>query len=119
MLVCPWDFPGNNTGVGCRDLLQAIFLTQESNPCLLCLLHWEVDSLPLAPPGKPQDPVCACMLSRFSHTGLFVTLWTVACQAPLSMFISMLVGHSSLQSVFKRKSHTCVQLHLGTGPFCH
>ena len=28
--------------------------------------------------------LCACMLSRFSHDQLFVTLWTVACQAPLS-----------------------------------
>ena len=25
-------------------LLQGIFLTQESNPCLLCLLHWETGS---------------------------------------------------------------------------
>ena len=30
-----------------------IFMTQESNPCLLCLLHWQVDSLPPAPPRKP------------------------------------------------------------------
>ena len=22
-------------------------------PCLFCLLHWQVGSLPLAPPGKP------------------------------------------------------------------
>ena len=29
------DFPGKNTGVGCRALLQGIFLTQGSNPCLL------------------------------------------------------------------------------------
>ena len=28
------------------------------------------------------------MLSRFSHVRLFVTLWTVACQAPLSMGFS-------------------------------
>ena len=27
---------------------------------------------------------CVCMLSCFSHVGLFVPLWTVACQAPLS-----------------------------------
>ena len=27
------------------------------------------------------------MLSHFSHVQLFVTLWTVACQAPLSMGI--------------------------------
>ena len=30
----------------------------------------------------------ACMLSHFSHVRLFVTLWTVACQAPLSMGFS-------------------------------
>ena len=33
--VCPWDFPGKNTGVGCHFLLQGIFLNQESNPGLL------------------------------------------------------------------------------------
>ena len=42
-LLCPWDSPGKNTGVGCHFLLQGIFLTQESN---LCLLHYQVDSLP-------------------------------------------------------------------------
>ena len=46
----PWDFPGKNTGVGYHFLLQGIFLTQGSNPCLLCLLHWQVGSLPLVPP---------------------------------------------------------------------
>ena len=29
-------------------MLQGIFLTQESNPSLLLLLHWQVDSLPLS-----------------------------------------------------------------------
>ena len=39
-LLCPWDFPGKNTGVGCHFLLQQIFLTQGSHPHLLpCLLH--------------------------------------------------------------------------------
>ena len=31
--------------------------------------------------------MCACMLSRFSHVQHYVTLWTVARQAPLSMEI--------------------------------
>ena len=36
-LLCPWDFPGKNTGVGCHFLLQRIFPTQGSNPgCLHC-----------------------------------------------------------------------------------
>ena len=31
-LLCPWDSPGKNTGVGCHFLLQGIFLTQGLNP---------------------------------------------------------------------------------------
>ena len=53
-LLCPWDFPGKNTGVSCHALLQGIFLAQGSNPYLLCLLHWQAGSLTLVPPGKPQ-----------------------------------------------------------------
>ena len=33
-LLCPWDSPGKNTGVGCHFLLQGIFPTQGSNPGL-------------------------------------------------------------------------------------
>ena len=38
-------FP-RHTGMGCHFLLQGIFLTQASNPCLLRLLHWQAESLP-------------------------------------------------------------------------
>ena len=47
------DSPGKNTVVGCHALFQGIFPTQGSNTHLLCLLYWQVDSLPLVPPGKP------------------------------------------------------------------
>ena len=40
------DSPGKNTGVGCHTFVQWIFLTQGSNPHLLCLLHWQAGSLP-------------------------------------------------------------------------
>ena len=58
--LCPWDFPCKNTGMGCHFLIQGtfptqgIFLTQGSNPSLLHLLYWQVNSLPLVPPGKPS-----------------------------------------------------------------
>ena len=48
------DSPGKNTGVGCHTLLQGIFLTQGSNPCLLRLLLLQMDSLLTEPPGKPK-----------------------------------------------------------------
>ena len=52
-LLCPWNSPDKNTGVGCHLLLPGVFPTQRSNSQLLGLLHWRADSLPLAPPGKP------------------------------------------------------------------
>ena len=55
-LLCPWGSPGKNTGVGCHAFLQGIFLTQGLNPSLLQFLHWQVGSLPLAPPRKPYIP---------------------------------------------------------------
>ena len=36
-LLCPPEFLGKDTEVGCHFLLQGIFPTQGSN---LCLLHW-------------------------------------------------------------------------------
>ena len=47
-LLCPWDYPGMNTEVGCRFLL-GIFPTQGFEPHLLYLWHWQGDSLSLHP----------------------------------------------------------------------
>ena len=38
-LLCPWDSPGKNTGVGCHVCLQGIFPTQGLNLSLLWPLH--------------------------------------------------------------------------------
>ena len=69
-LICPWNFPGKNTGVGCHALLQGIFPTPGSNPCLLC---WQADSLPFS------------SVQSFSHVQLLVTPWITARQASLSI----------------------------------
>ena len=44
-ILCPWDFPGKNTGVSCHFLLQVVFPTRVLNTHCL---HWQADSLPLA-----------------------------------------------------------------------
>ena len=82
-LLCPWDSPGKNTGVGCHALLQRIFLTQGSNPHPLCLLHWQVGSLPLGPPGSlcVCVSVCASWRPRRVH-GIFITQVLVQVQKP-------------------------------------
>ena len=51
-LLGPWGSLGKNAGDSCHFLLQGIFPTQGLNPCLQ---HWQVDSLPLVPPGKTKN----------------------------------------------------------------
>ena len=50
-LICPWNSPDKNTGVGSHSLLQGIFQTQGSNPHLFHLLYWQGDSLQSVPIG--------------------------------------------------------------------
>ena len=48
----------------------------------LCLLLWQVESLPTEPPGKPKD---MCSVQLLSHVWLFTTLWTAEYQGSLSI----------------------------------
>ena len=67
-LLCPWKFPSKNTGVGWYFLLQGIFLIQGSNPHLLCLLHWQVDSSPLYHLGSQKCVSRYCQMSSWGRT---------------------------------------------------
>ena len=55
-LLCLWDSPGKNTGAGYHFPLQGIFPTQGSN-LHLSLKQRHMDSLPLAPSGKPRKHI--------------------------------------------------------------
>ena len=55
--LCPWNFPGKNSGVGLHFLLQGIFLILRLNPRLLGLLKGQASSLPPMPLGKPQNGI--------------------------------------------------------------
>ena len=92
------DAPGKNTGVGYCVLLQGIFLTQRSNPYLLCFLHWQAISLPLAPSGKAQWlPIQFSSVQSLSRVRLFTT---AACQASQSITNSQsLLKLMSIESV--------------------
>ena len=53
-LLCPWDSPGKNIGVGSHSLLQGIFPTQWSN---LSLLHWRWILYHLSHHGSPLGSI--------------------------------------------------------------
>ena len=71
-LLCPWNSPGKNTGVGSYSLLQGIFPTQGSNPGPAL----QEDSLLSEPPGKALD--------------LYIFLQTLTC---LACYASALLGY--------------------------
>ena len=73
----------NQAGSSAHGILQARILewvaisssrgsSQGSNLCFSCLLHWQVGSLQLAPPGKPSEWLsgkesgCQCRRHRFN-----------------------------------------------------
>ena len=79
------------------SLLQGIFPTQGSSPHLSHLLHWQVGSLPQAPPGKPSDSSAPRELLRFVWWGWnnpFVTFPTI-----IAKFMSLMHGHGSFCSI--------------------
>ena len=43
-LLCLWDSPGKNTGVGCLAFLKRIFLVQRSNSYVSCIGRWVLPS---------------------------------------------------------------------------
>ena len=63
-----------STGGGCPFLLQGMFLTQGSNPHLLCLQHWQVNSLPLVPSGKLHACTRVCKTNRRATNAVISTL---------------------------------------------
>ena len=69
-LLCPWDSPGKNAGVGCHFLLQAIFLTQGSNPGLLhrmqILSHWATGEASVLSWSYSNSPSSRCSFFLFS-----------------------------------------------------
>ena len=87
-LLCPWNFPGKITELGCHVLFQGIFLTRESNLHLLGLLRCQADSLPLAPPGKPIHIHISTLFQILPpHIGCYRVLGRVPCAICRSLLV--------------------------------
>ena len=106
-LLCPWDFPGKSTGVGCHCHLHecvcyAMLCYAKSLQSCLTLCDPIDGSLPGSPvPGILQARTLRWVAISFSNAWkwkvkvkslsrvwLFATPWTAAYQAPLSMGFS-------------------------------
>ena len=81
-LLCPWDSPGKNTGVGCHALFQEIFPTQGSNlhllHCRQILYHWATRKAPCCDVRLKKSNVPSSLTGECSSAdsrGLCVTWW--------------------------------------------
>ena len=64
--LCPWDFPGKNTGVGCHFLLQGVFPSPGTN---LSLLHYRHSLYHLSYSldiGRARDSTWHCINNSFA-----------------------------------------------------
>ena len=69
-LLCPWDSPGKNTGVGCHFLLQGIFPDAGIEPRSPTL---QADSLPSEPQGKPWGCLIPAEIRKDKSRGRLLT----------------------------------------------
>ena len=92
-LLCPQDSPDKNIEVGCCALLQGIFPTQGSNPCLLCLLNWQAGSLPGAPPGKPNHNGSYYDCRLFFPQGMTIISLNLLLQLVLGYCLQLIPGN--------------------------
>ena len=114
-LLCPWDFPGKNTGICCHFLLQGTFLTQGLNTHLL---HWQVDFLPLVSPGMLRVIMLLWKLTiplwQFEATyqnKVFPSLWPSWSPHPVNFMIQQLQT-VSLCKPYMKDLLCCQSLHL-------
>ena len=113
-LLCLWCSPSKNNGMGCHFLLQGFFPTQGSNWALLCPLHWQADSLPLAPPGKPF--ICVQLhiyvyINAYTYQSIHISI-QMFCFLQQILFMAFIVVHCKMIKKFKFKLGIKIPFHL-------
>ena len=104
-LLCPWDFPGKESGVGCHFLLQGIFQDQTTSPAL------QADSVSLIHQQSPSYLIIVSKFgSRFSDRGesCFKSLhwWSLLTAALGNLYTSF----KPVKLSFSQKGHSHILL---------
>ena len=77
-VLCPWDSPGKNTGVGCRALLQGIFGGDLPHPGIEPTLSYAscISRQVLLPPEPPGKPLPSPKCRAYFHTSSRLAGWS-------------------------------------------
>ena len=76
-LLCPWNSPRKNTGVGCYALHHGMFPTEGLNLCLLRLLHcrWILYCLAMEQAQAPANGTVLARVKNLVHGSELGTQW--------------------------------------------
>ena len=110
-LLCPWDSPGKNTGVGSHFLLQGIFWTYGSN---LGLLQCRQNLPCLSHQGRPKKLEAAFFgswpLPPSSKHIISISAFTIASTFSLTFdYFGLIWINPGLFSHFKILNHICLR----------
>jgi len=72
-LLCPWDSPGKNTGVGCHFLLQCMKVKSESEVSQSCLTV--SDPMDCSPPCSSVHGIFQAIVLEWVAISFSITLW--------------------------------------------
>ena len=108
---------------GCHFLLQGIFVTQELNPHLFCLLHWQVGSLPLA-----NLLIIVSLINSSIHYCLIMSIENPTRVQFPGILCIFFMSHESCPQFFTKQTSICnpylclmsflAQHSLSTSPLC-
>jgi len=101
-LLCPWDFPGKNTGMGCHFFLQGIFPTQGSADRLFTIWatreSWEVSEV--IPNSFHSFSIIMLFRSYFHHPVFQLTYQFYLSYSPLVPSRAFLISIMCYSSMF-------------------
>ena len=103
-LLCPWDSPGENTGVGCHALLQGIVLIHWWNLHLLCLLltHYWWECKMVCSPWKRQGQFLARLSTAIWSAVMFLSSHSTAINTYIHITTCMWMFIDSLFIISKK-----------------
>ena len=90
-LLCPWNFPGKNTGVSCHFLLQGVFPNPGIEPSSVSSPALAGGFFTTEPPGKPSWPL---------NYYLFLDVWCVGASFFSSPSLSDILHSSGFPQKF-------------------
>ena len=93
-ILCPWDSPGKNTGVGCHFLLQGIFPQPRGQPESLSVAS---SFFTIEPPGKLRPKALWLKSLQGEQVGWASPVWSL-CSSPWSLWDSSSYSPAAIHS---------------------